>query len=57
MRVKYNQSSVDYIDQNFKNQLTLADFSNKNNTFLNENKEFYLEIGPGKGNFIIQLAS
>ena len=34
MRVKYNQSSVDYIDQNFKNQLTLADFSNKNNTFL-----------------------
>lgn len=57
MRVKYNQSSVDYIDQNFKNQLTLADFSNKNNTFLNEKKEFYLEIGPGKGNFIIQLAS
>lgn len=56
MRVKFNQNSIDYLDNNFKNQLRLEDFFDKNNTFLNENKDFYLEIGPGKGNFIIELA-
>lgn len=57
MRVKYNQKSVDYLNDNFKNQLRLEDFSFKNDSFFTSNKPLYLEIGPGKGKFIIDLAS
>ena len=57
MRVKYNQKSVDYLSENFKNQLRLEDFSFKNDSFFTSKKPLYLEIGPGKGKFIIDLAS
>ena len=57
MRVKYNQKSVDYLNENLKNQLRLEDFSFKNDSFFTSNKPLYLEIGPGKGKFIIDLAS
>lgn len=57
MRVKYNQKSVDYLSENLKNQLRLEDFSIKNDSFFTSNKPLYLEIGPGKGKFIIDLAS
>lgn len=57
MRVKYNQKSIDYLNENYKNQLRLEDFSIKNDIFFNSNKPLFLEIGPGKGKFIIDLAS
>lgn len=56
MRVKYNQKSVDYLSENLQNQLRLEDFSNEIKTFLDDSKPLFLEIGPGKGKFIIDLA-
>lgn len=56
MRVKYSQKSVDYLNENFENKLSLEDFSEKFKTFCSE-KPIYIEIGPGKGKFIIELAA
>lgn len=57
MRVKYSQKSVDYLNENIKNRLVLEGFSFENCDFLNEDKPIYIEIGPGKGKFICDLAS
>ena len=56
MRVKYNQKSVDYLEENLTNKLDLEDFSDKTINFFGNNNPIYLEIGPGKGRFIIELA-
>ena len=57
MRVKYNQKYVDYLNNNFAHQLTLSDFNKENlHPFLKSNKPIYLEIGPGKGKFILEMA-
>lgn len=54
MRTKYKQWAVDYLKEG-KNILSLE---NKEDilSFINE-KETFLEIGPGKGQFILGLAS
>ena len=57
MRVKYNQKDIDYLNENNKNKLSFEDFLEKKSSFFDSNKELFLEIGPGKGKFIIDLAS
>ena len=57
MRVKYNQKDIDYLNENNKNKLNFEDFLDKKSSFFDSNKELFLEIGPGKGKFIIDLAS
>lgn len=57
MRVKYNQKDIDYLNENNKNKLSFEDFLDKRSSFFDSNKELFLEIGPGKGKFIIDLAS
>ena len=58
MRTKYKPWAVQYLSEHFENQFTLEneesiksliDFVSQKNTFL--------EIGPGKGQFILDLAS
>lgn len=57
MRVKYSQKSVDYLSENLQNQLRLEDFSLEDTKKFLTEKPLYLEIGPGKGKFILELAS
>lgn len=54
MRTKYKQRAVDYLKEG-KNILSLED-KDKILSFINE-KETFIEIGPGKGKFILGLAS
>ncbi len=53
MRTKYKQWAVDYLKES-KNIFTLED-KEKIVSFINE-KPTYIEIGPGKGQFIIEMA-
>ena len=53
MRTKFKQWAVDYIDES-NNSLKIDD-TQKILEFINE-KPTYLEIGPGKGKFIMDLA-
>ena len=57
MRVKYNEKAVSYLNENLENKLSFEDFLNEKHDFLSQKKDFYLEIGPGKGKFIIDLAA
>ena len=54
MRTKFKQWAVDYIDESI-NSLKIDDTDNILK-FINE-KPTFLEIGPGKGKFIMDLAS
>lgn len=58
MRTKYKPWAVQYLSEHFENQFTLENEELANNlvSFVNE-KDTYLEIGPGKGQFILSLAS
>ena len=56
MRVKYSQKSVDYLKNSLKNQFLIGDLSKDNFLNFSKQKDLFLEIGPGKGKFIIELA-
>lgn len=57
MRVKFKRWAVDYLDVSKENQFSLLDEDkNKLSSFINEKKTF-IEIGPGKGEFILSLAA
>ena len=56
MRVKYSQKSVDYLKNSLKNQFLIEDLSKYNFLNFSKQKDLFLEIGPGKGKFIIELA-
>ncbi len=57
MRVKFKRWAVDYLDKSKENQFSLLDEDkNKLSSFINEKKTF-IEIGPGKGEFILSLAA
>lgn len=57
MRVKYKQWAVDYLDESKLNQFNLENEDReKISSFIRE-KETYVEIGPGKGEFILDLAA
>lgn len=56
MRVKYSQKSVDYLKNSLKNQFLIEDLSKDNFLNFSKQKDLFLEIGPGKGKFIIELA-
>lgn len=57
MRVKFKRWAVDYLDESKENQFSLLDEDkNKLSSFINEKKTF-IEIGPGKGEFILSLAA
>lgn len=56
MRVKFKKWAVDYLKTSLDNQIILDDKTNNLSSFLS-NKKSYIEIGPGKGDFIISLAS
>lgn len=53
MRTKFKQWAVDYIDESVSS--LKIDDTQKILEFINE-KPTYLEIGPGKGKFIMDLA-
>ena len=56
MRVKFKRWAVDYLEQSKINQFELIEEDNeKLSSFISE-KETYIEIGPGKGEFILELA-
>lgn len=56
MRVKYKQWAVDYIDEHKENQFDLFNEDKERlSSFINEKKTF-IEIGPGKGEFILNMA-
>lgn len=56
MRVKYSQKSVDYLKNSLNNQFLIEDLSKDNFLNFSKQKDLFLEIGPGKGKFIIELA-
>jgi tRNA (guanine-N7-)-methyltransferase len=56
MRVKYKQWAVDYLKDNKVNQFNLLE-DNEDLTKFILSKKTYVEIGPGKGEFILSLAS
>lgn len=59
MRTKFKPWAVEYLKTNTKNELFISEEEKDIKdilSFINE-KDTYLEIGPGKGNFIISLAS
>ena len=57
MRTKYKPKAVEYLNTHFDNQFKIDDETSK--VALKEfvlNKKTYLEIGPGKGQFILNMA-
>ena len=57
MRVKFKRWAVDYLQTSKTNQFELfIEDKEKLSSFLSE-KPTYIEIGPGKGDFIIALAT
>lgn len=57
MRTKFKKWAVDYLTESFKNQIVLESFSKDDILSFKGNDPLYLEIGPGKGQFILSLAS
>ena len=59
MRTRYKEWAVNYLKENFSNQFVI----NEDEAEINRIREFisgdnsYLEIGPGKGRFILDIAS
>ena len=59
MRTRYKERAVNYLAENFKNQFLLVDDEieiKKIQDFVNGDNS-YLEIGPGKGRFILDIAA
>lgn len=56
MRVKYKQWAVDYIDEFKVHQFDLIKEDKDNLSSFIRSKKTFIEIGPGKGDFIISLA-
>lgn len=58
MRTKFKPKAVEYLNTNFANQFLIEDETSKEQLikFVNS-KKTYIEIGPGKGQFILNLAS
>ena len=57
MRTKYKPWAVQYLSEYFENQFTLEnEESIKSLVDFVSSKDTYLEIGPGKGQFILNLA-
>lgn len=56
MRTKYRQWAVDYIDNEKSNQFDVDDFDVEKFDKFNNGKPLFIEIGPGKGQFILSLA-
>ena len=57
MRVKFKRWAVDYLDNSPINQFNLVLEDNEKLSSFISKKDTYIEIGPGKGDFIISLAS
>ena len=57
MRVKYKQWAVDYLSESKTYQFDLLEDDNEKLSSFIMGKDVYLEIGPGKGDFIIGLAA
>ena len=57
MRTKYKKWAVDYLHSNFDHELNDESLTTENLLKIFSNKDVYLEIGPGKGQFIIEMAS
>ncbi len=57
MRTKYKRWAVEYLNQSFNNQIKLEDFNKEEFLKFIGNSHLFLEIGPGKGQFITSLAS
>lgn len=57
MRTKYKPKAVEYLNTHFENQFKIDDeiFKEALKEFV-LSKETYLEIGPGKGQFILNMA-
>ncbi|HKL73160.1 MAG TPA: tRNA (guanosine(46)-N7)-methyltransferase TrmB [Candidatus Onthovivens sp.] len=56
MRVTYKAWAVEYLKESNLNQLKIEEANEDINNFIRE-KDTFLEIGPGKGKFIISLAT
>ena len=57
MRTRYKEWAVNYLAENFKNQFLLVDDEieiKKIQDFVSGDNS-YLEIGPGKGRFILDM--
>lgn len=57
MRSRYKPWAIEYLKNNFKNQFSIGE--NEDFSLIEEyvlNRPTYLEIGPGKGQFILNLA-
>ena len=57
MRTKFKKWAVDYLDESFTNQIKLDDFNKEEFLKFVGKSPLFLEIGPGKGQFITSLAS
>lgn len=58
MRTKFKPKAVEYLNTNFTNQFLIEDETSKEQLIKFVNcKKTYIEIGPGKGQFILNLAS
>ncbi len=57
MRTKFKKWAVDYLTESYKNQIVLDNFCSEEIKKYIGNSELFLEIGPGKGQFILSLAS
>ena len=57
MRTKFKKWAVDYLDESFTNQIKLDDFNKEDFLKFVGKSPLFLEIGPGKGQFITSLAS
>ena len=56
MRVKFKRWAVDYLESSKENQFSLLDENKERlSSFICE-KKTYIEIGPGKGEFILAIA-
>ena len=56
MRVKFKSSAVEYLNYSFTNQFRLNKEDKDNLSSFINSKPTFIEIGPGKGNFILSLA-
>ena len=57
MRVKFKRWAIDYLDISKENQFNLlVEDKDRLSSFIHEKKTF-IEIGPGKGEFILSLAA
>lgn len=56
MRTKFKFWAVEYLKNNLKNQFVIDSFNEEEFNKFISSKPTFLEIGPGKGKFIIEIA-